>query len=142
MTAEVLTQPTTDPNNLVATEPTAILVPNDVESAAILVPNDVEDDDVGDDVDNKPGVDVDAMLSELEDMADEFAQVVSHVNNLHENGFFKYLSKPYRNELLQGLLSGSDALEEASRATFRGLKRVKRVRVPDDLVDRLLAGTV
>lgn len=57
---------------------------------------------------------------------------------LIESGDFKYVSKKARNAMLHRLLDESREIEELSKVVFRALKKVKRERMQDDGVDRLL----
>lgn len=82
--------------------------------------------------------DVDVVLNDLEMMANDFSDHVQGLRLMQENGFFKYASKECRNELLDGMLSKVDNLDETTKVAFRALKKVKRERVPDRLVDTLL----
>jgi hypothetical protein len=82
--------------------------------------------------------DVDVVLNDLEMMANNFSDHVQGLRLMQENGFFKYASKECRNELLDGMLAKVDTLDETTKVAFRALKRVKRERVPDHLVDTLL----
>ena len=44
--------------------------------------------------------------------------------------------------MLTGILERVDALDETAKVAFRSLKKVKRVRVPDEVVDTLLVSSV
>jgi hypothetical protein len=88
-------------------------------------------------------VDVDVILNDLETAAEVFFNHVQTLKLLQENGFFKYVSKATRNEtLMEELLSKSREIEEMSKIAFRSLKKVKRERVPDSVVDQLLLSSV
>ena len=89
-----------------------------------------------------PVADVDVVLNDLEQMANDFSDHIQKIRLMQENGFFKYASKPTRNEMLTGILERAGALEETAKVAFRTLKKVKRVRVPDEVVDNLLVSSV
>jgi hypothetical protein len=86
--------------------------------------------------------DVDVVLNDLEMMANNFSDHVQGIRLMQENGFFKFASKDCRNELLDGMRKQVDALDETTQVAFRALKKVKRQRVPDTLVDSFLVGSV
>lgn len=92
--------------------------------------------------DNKSTVDVDVVLNDLEIMANNFSDHVQGLRLMQENGFFRFASKECRNTLLKSLLDRVDELDETTKVAFRALKRVKRERVPDSLVDSLLVSSV
>ena len=75
--------------------------------------------------DNKSTVDVDVVLNDLEIMANNFSDHVQGLRLMQENAFFRF-----------------DELDETTKVAFRALKRVKRERVPDSLVDSLLVSSV
>jgi len=77
-------------------------------------------------------------LADLDKTLKEFQDKVAILRDLHKAGNFKYLSKKSRNELLMRLIEGSSEIKDASVGTFRVLKKVKRQRVPDKLVDGAL----
>ena len=82
------------------------------------------------------------VLEDLIQLADEFADHVDKIRLLQLAGNFRYASKEFRNEMLNGLMSKIDILDETTKVTFRALKKVKRERVPDSFVDSLLADSV
>lgn len=115
----------------------------DLNQAAPQTDTDVEADlDVTTEADTGPVADVDVVLNDLEQMANDFSDHIQKIRLMQENGFFKYASKPTRNAMLTGILERADALEETAKVAFRSLKKVKRVRVPDEVVDTLLVSSV
>lgn len=70
--------------------------------------------------------------------AQALLQLAEALVSLQSEDLFKSLSKKTRNELLEALLEKSREIEEASRATHRALKHVKRERLPEDLADDLI----
>lgn len=106
------------------------------------LPQDAEDDvttepvaDASNSDSTKPA---DVLLHELNDLAVDFNELVAKVQRMHDDGFFKYASKPMRNDLMLSLLDKAAQLEMKSRYTYKSLKKVKRVRVPEEVVDSLL----
>ena len=96
------------------------------------------DNDVADTEGGKNLPDADVVLNDLEMMAADFFEHVQTLRTMQENGFFRYASKECRNKLLDELLSKVDAIDETTKVAFRTLKKVKRERVPDSLVDMFL----
>lgn len=106
-------------------------------------PVDLVDADEADDTATKgPIADVDVVLNDLEQMADDFFAHVQRIRMLQENGFFKFASKNSRNEMMSAMVDQSRDLEELSKVAFRSLKKVKRERVPEEVVDSLLISSV
>ena len=106
-------------------------------------PVDLVDADEADDTATKgPIADVDVVLNDLEQMADDFFAHVQRIRMLQENGFFKFASKNSRNEMMSAMVDQSRDLEELSKVAFRSLKKVKRERVPEEVVDNLLISSV
>ena len=106
-------------------------------------PVDLVDADEADDTATKgPIADVDVVLNDLEQMADDFFAHVQRIRMLQENGFFKFASKNTRNEMMSAMVDQSRDLEELSKVAFRSLKKVKRERVPEEVVDNLLISSV
>lgn len=101
-----------------------------------------DDTDVAHEADKGPTADVDVVLNDLEQMANDFSDHIQKIRLMQENGFFKFASKPTRNALLTGLLDQVSAMEETTKVAFRSLKKVKRERVPDEVVDTLLVSAV
>jgi len=89
-----------------------------------------------------PTADIDVVLNDLEMMANNFSDHIQRIRLMQENGFFKYASKECRNEMLDSLLKQVDVLDETTKVAFRSLKKIKRERVPDNLVDSLLVSAV
>ena len=106
-------------------------------------PVDLVDADEADDTATKgPIADVDVVLNDLEQMADDFFAHVQRIRMLQENGFFKFASKNSRNAMMSAMVDQSRDLEELSKVAFRSLKKVKRERVPEEVVDNLLISSV
>ena len=99
----------------------------------------IDDDEV---VDLGKTADADIILNDLEIMANDFSDHIQKIRLMQENGFFKFASKITRNELLSGLIQRVTDLDETTKVAARSLKKVKRVRVPDEVVDMLLIGSV
>jgi hypothetical protein len=79
-------------------------------------------------------------LKDLVDRINELSNVANTLLELRQEDMFRFLSKKSRNDLVQRLLEHSDEVLEASRASFRNLKRDKRVRVPDEVTDLMILG--
>jgi hypothetical protein len=82
----------------------------------------------------------DVALAELNAQLDDLNALVVRINQLRGDNMFRYLSKNSRNALLGSLMEKSGSVEDAARATFRALKKVKRERLPEEVADFLLAG--
>jgi hypothetical protein len=80
-----------------------------------------------------------AALLELETQMLKMADILSTLLPLYDDNMFRYLSKQSRNELLNDLMEVSGAVEDATKASVRVFKKIKRERVPDVVVDFLLA---
>jgi hypothetical protein len=91
---------------------------------------------------SKVSTDVDVILNDLEMMANDFSDHVQKIRLMQENGFFKFASKATRNTLMTGLLKRVDIIDETTKVAFRSLKKVKRVRVPEVLIDNLMISSV
>jgi hypothetical protein len=87
--------------------------------------------------DIQPTPDLDA-LTELMNQALELNVIIETLRVLKRDNMFRYLSKQSRNELLNDLMETSGAVEDASKATVRAFKKIKRERVPDMVIDFLL----
>lgn len=77
-------------------------------------------------------------LIELLAKVDDLQATAKKLLELRQEDMFHFLSKKTRNEMARILLDSSDAVLEAARASFRNLKRDKRVRVPDEVCDQLI----
>lgn len=86
------------------------------------------------------GEPLDLALADLRESADQFLTQVIMLQRLRDDGFFKHVSKPRRNELLQGLLETADTNRETARAVYSSMKKIKRERISEELVDKLLEG--
>jgi hypothetical protein len=82
----------------------------------------------------------DVIIQDLVDNVTDLVFVVDQIKRLHDDGLFKYLSKASRNSLMQGLLDKAGAVDEITKVAFRSLKKIKRERVPEEVVDLLIAG--
>lgn len=82
----------------------------------------------------------DVALAELCTQLDDLNMIVGRIRNLRGNNLFRFLSKTTRNQLLDGLMEKSGSVEDAARAVFRSIKKVKRERLPEEVADLLLAG--
>ena len=82
----------------------------------------------------------DAALGELNAQLDDLNSIVAQINKLRSDNLFRFLSKVSRNELLTALMEKSGSVEDAARAAFRSLKKIKRQRLPDEIADLLLSG--
>jgi len=81
---------------------------------------------------------LDIALTELEDKAYAYRELIAQVKRLVENTHFRYISKQRRNELLRSILDHAADLDDTSRAVFRMLKKVKRTKAPETLIDALV----
>lgn len=107
-----------------------LVEPTDLNSVELIDDNEV--------IDLGKTADADVILNDLEIMANDFSHHVQKIRLMQENGFFKFASKITRNELLGGLIQRITDLDETAKVAARSLKKVKRVRVPDEVVDMLL----
>lgn len=131
----------TDTTQTAQLDPTLVQVGS---SGQVLDLPDLNDDDAdtGEDASGKPTIDVDVVLNDLEMLANDFSDQVQQLRLMQENGFFRYASKECRNKMLKEMLDNAAQLDETARIAQRALKRVKRERVPDSLVDGLLVSAV
>jgi hypothetical protein len=88
----------------------------------------------------KSTVQDDVALIELAAQLDDLNAIVNEIIKLRGDNLFRYLSKTTRNTLLNDLIEKSGAVEDASRAAFRAIKKIKRERLPEEVADLLLSG--
>ena len=81
-----------------------------------------------------------AALDELIDQLYNLNEITDKLYVLKRDNILRYLSKNARNKLLIGLMESSGAVEDAAKATYRSIKKVKRERIPEEVADLLLAG--
>jgi len=81
-------------------------------------------------------------LEDLKSNLKKYSDIVSEIDALNSANNFRYLSKSRRNELMAGLIERSADLSDASKGAFRVLKKVKRERAPEKLIDTVLARIV
>lgn len=81
---------------------------------------------------------LDSILVEIAEKHRSYTEKLSLIGELNSEDKFKLLSKPTRNALIHGLLDDMTALEETTKILFRALKKVKRARAPDSVIDELL----
>jgi hypothetical protein len=79
-------------------------------------------------------------LNELLEQFDKLTGIIDELYKLKRDNMFRYLSKNARNTLLTGLMESSGAVEDAAKATYRAIKKVKRERLPEEVADLLLVG--
>ena len=78
-------------------------------------------------------------LKELVKQVEKLNFIVNQLNKTHNHdNMFRFLSKNARNELLAGIMETSGAVEDAAKATYRSMKRVKRERLPEEVADLML----
>lgn len=78
------------------------------------------------------------IANEVVQLLEEQRAVVDNFINLLEFDTFKFLSKTGRNEGLQLLIKQGPAIEDASKALFRALKKVRREHMSDEVADAAL----
>ena len=93
-----------------------------------------------DQVQENPPIQDDIALAELIAQLDDLNTIVEQISKLRSDNLFRFLSKAARNQLLDGLMEKSGAVEDAARAAFRSIKKIKRERLPEEVADLLLAG--
>ena len=81
-----------------------------------------------------------AALNELVNQLYKLSEIVNGLNKLKKDNMFRYLSKNARNKLLLDMMETSGAVEDAAKATYRSIKKVKRERMPEEVSDLLLTG--
>jgi hypothetical protein len=81
---------------------------------------------------------LDQTLFKLTANTDALVSIIGQLTDLQRSGNFKYASKIARNALLHGLLDQVDEVSGAAKEAVQQLKKVKRERVPDQVVDVLL----
>lgn len=78
------------------------------------------------------------MVEELTDKIGNYNLKVSIIMRLVDDDQFKLLSKQGRNALMNGMLDDVADLEELTKTFHRALKKVKRERVPEEIIDEML----
>lgn len=86
--------------------------------------------------------DVDVVLNDLEILVDDFAELLRVIRTMQENGFFRYATKATRNTLLDQMLKGVNDIDETTKVARGALRKIKRERVPEELVDLFLTSTI
>ena len=81
---------------------------------------------------------VPAALAGLCDTLNQLCSVVATVVALQEEHMFRYLSKDKRNELLDAMHDLSADVTLSGKASFKAMKKVRRCKVPEQVVDSLL----
>lgn len=82
---------------------------------------------------------LDLSIFDLLEMSYEFSELVTQIQTLQSNNFFKHLSKDTRNTLLEKVSSDVESIKDLSRVVLSGLKKVKRERISDELLDQILS---
>lgn len=80
----------------------------------------------------------DRVLGDLLKKQVQVTTVILELQRLQAQDNFRYASKQARNYLLQSLLVHTDDLKDIARNAHRILKKVKRVKPTEELVDGLL----
>lgn len=83
-----------------------------------------------------------AAINELYASACTYSVLINQLKLLLEANQFRHLSKAKRNEMLDALLNQAGELEDAAKAAHRGLKKVRREHLPDDVADALIISGV
>lgn len=104
---------------------------DDVQSTPAAAPADV--------VVDQP---VDLALADLREKVSDLHNSVSFLEGMRDDGFFKYLSKQRRNDLLNRLMDDAEVIRELIRAAHGGLKKIKRERIPEEVLDQLITARV
>jgi hypothetical protein len=81
----------------------------------------------------------DVALAELVAQLESLNETVNAIVRLRSNNVFRFLSKPTRNTLIYGMLEQAGVVEDAAKAAFRSIKKNKRVRLPEEVADALIA---
>lgn len=84
---------------------------------------------------------VDEIFNELNIQMDDLNEIVSDINDLLCDNTFKYISKTTRNLLLDKLMEKSGSVEDSSRALIKSLKKIKRIRMPENVSDSIIMGS-
>lgn len=121
----------TTPDVVQDTNPTDEIVESLIESDDSADTSSTEDKD-------QASANATRVLADLLEFSLKFSKHVQQLNNLHREGNFKYTSKETRVAMLDTMVAKIDELDETTKVAFRTLKRVKRERVPDKLVDEML----
>lgn len=77
-------------------------------------------------------------LDKLTGQLEKLTTTVSTLKTLRKNDMFRFLSKKARNELTEEMVEMASCVQETAKNVFRALKKNKRQRVPEDIVDALL----
>lgn len=78
------------------------------------------------------------MLHDLYNQSAQLAEHVVMINNTINAGLYKHLSKDSRNSILSKLDECVDQIDETARVVYKNLKRIKRERPTDELVDNVM----
>jgi hypothetical protein len=81
---------------------------------------------------------LEATLVQLE----KLTNVVYTLQQLNLLNQYKFLSKHTRNALLATLLDVSDDIEARARVAYRMLKKIKRERAPETVLDNFLVSSI
>mgnify|MGYP001765811421 CR=1 FL=1 len=120
-------------------------MPVTADATAIPAPSDFDGEGFDSEgLDQKrPIIDVDVVLNDLEQAANDFSDHIQKIRLMQENGFYKYASKKTRNELMDSMRKQMDTMDDLTKLLSRSMnKTVKRIKVPDEVVDLLLVSAV
>ena len=79
-------------------------------------------------------------LDKLTALLEQTLENVKTISVLRKHDMFRFLSKKARNDLMLEMRENGASIEELAKRAFTALKKNKRVRVPDEVVDALLVG--
>ena len=79
-------------------------------------------------------------LDKLTALLEQTLENVKTISVLRKHDMFRFLSKKARNDLMLEMRENGASIEELAKGAFTALKKNKRVRVPDEVVDALLVG--
>lgn len=84
-------------------------------------------------------VEDDVALQELALQLEDLNSIVNQIIKMRSDNMFRFLSKKSRNEILDSMIEKTGAVEDASKAAVRSIRKTKRIPLPDEIADLLIA---
>lgn len=82
---------------------------------------------------------LDLATADLVEALQDLTVQVHTLQRLRDDGFFKYVSKPRRNQLLSNLDAKVDEVKDLVKTVHGSFKKIKRERIPEEKLDILLS---
>ena len=77
-------------------------------------------------------------VKKMKKLLTELLSTVTKIDELRDDKMFRFLSKPARNALIQDMIELSECVYDSAKRARNLLKKDKRVRVPDEIIDLLI----